>query len=159
MQCIVFIAYCMSCTLLCAVSISILLMCACERSTRVTGMPAATSQKDFSLNLTCAGGDTGTSTRMFVVFSDAQNPENRSTTLSLSKDSVAKNVGIEIQRENERLVNFGPESGEVNQWMVGEFANEPVNIKLKARYISTSLVQEPTPGSANADATFVISYK
>src|SRR5690606_37975547 len=43
MQCIVFIAYCMSCTLLCAVSISILLMCACERSTRVTGMPAATS--------------------------------------------------------------------------------------------------------------------
>jgi type 1 fimbria pilin len=43
--------------------------------------------------------------------------------------------------------------------MVGEFANEPVNIKLKARYISTSLVQEPTPGSANADATFVISYK
>ncbi|WP_187427511.1 fimbrial protein [Comamonas sp. Z1] len=115
--------------------------------------------KDFSLNLTCAGGDTGTSTRMFVVFSDAQNPANRSTTLSLSKDSVAKNVGIEIQRENERLVNFGPESGEVNQWMVGEFANEPVNIKLKARYISTSLVQEPTPGSANADATFVISYK
>ncbi|MDH1336637.1 type 1 fimbrial protein, partial [Comamonas thiooxydans] len=115
--------------------------------------------KDFSLSLACAGGDIGTSTRMFVVFSDAQNPANRSTTLSLSKDSVAKNVGIEIQRENEELVSFGPESGEVNQWMVGEFGNEPVNIKLKARYTATSLVQEPTPGSANADATFVISYK
>lgn len=115
--------------------------------------------KDFSLSLACAGGDTGTSTRMFVVFSDAQNPANRSTTLSLSEDSVAKNVGIEIQRENEELVSFGPESGEVNQWMVGEFGNEPVNIKLKARYTWTSLVQEPTPGSANADATFVISYK
>ncbi|BCX52395.1 MULTISPECIES: fimbrial protein [Comamonas] len=115
--------------------------------------------KDFSLSLACAGGDTGTSTRMFVVFSDAQNPANRSTTLSLSEDSVAKNVGIEIQRENEELVSFGPESGEVNQWMVGEFGNEPVNIKLKARYTWTSLVQKPTPGSANADATFVISYK
>lgn len=113
--------------------------------------------KDFSLSLACSGGDIGTTTRMFVVFSDSQNPENRSTTLSLSKNSVAKNVGIEIQRENDQLVSFGPESGEANQWMVGEFGNEPVNIKLKARYTSTSL--EPTPGSANADATFVISYK
>ncbi|MCO8248327.1 fimbrial protein [Comamonas thiooxydans] len=113
--------------------------------------------KDFSLSLACAGGDIGASTRMFVVFSDSQNPDNRSTTLSLSKNSVAKNVGIEIQRENDQLVSFGPESGEANQWVVGEFGNEPVNIKLKARYTSTSL--EPTPGSANADATFVMSYK
>jgi type 1 fimbria pilin len=74
--------------------------------------------KDFSLSLACAGGDTGTSTRMFVVFSDAQNPANRSTTLSLSEDSVAKNVGIEIQRENEELVSFGPESGRsISGWL------------------------------------------
>ncbi|EFI59100.1 Fimbrial protein, partial [Comamonas thiooxydans] len=54
--------------------------------------------------------------------------------------------------------------GDVNQWMVGEIGENnmavtPLNIKLKARYTSTSRVQEPTPGSANADATFVISYK
>ncbi|UUC92014.1 MULTISPECIES: fimbrial protein [Comamonas] len=115
--------------------------------------------KDFTLNLTCSGGGTGATTRMFIVFSDAQNPANRSTTLSLSGDSVAKNVGIEIQRENDQLVRFGPESEEVHQWKVGEFGNGPVDIKLKARYTWTSLVQRPTPGSANADATFVISYK
>lgn len=115
--------------------------------------------KDFSLNLTCSGGDIDTTTRMFIAFSDTQNPANRSTTLSLTEDSVAKNVGIEIQRENGQLVRFGPVSGEEEQWMVGEFGNESVNIKLKARYIGASLVQEPTPGSANAYATFIISYK
>jgi len=115
--------------------------------------------KDFSLNLTCSGGDIDTTTRMFIAFSDTQNPANRSTTLSLTEDSVAKNVGIEIQRENDQLVRFGSVSGEEEQWMAGEFGNESVNIKLKARYIGTSLVQEPTPGSANAYATFIISYK
>ncbi|WP_145914928.1 type 1 fimbrial protein [Comamonas thiooxydans] len=120
--------------------------------------------KDFNLSLTCFAGQIGATTRVFIVISDSHNPANRSTTLSLSRDSVAKNVGIEIQRENEQLVSFGPETGDVNQWMVGEIGENnmavtPLNIKLKARYTSTSRVQEPTPGSANADATFVISYK
>lgn len=115
--------------------------------------------KDFNLRLQCSGGDAGSMTRMFIVFSDTTNPSNRSSTLSLSKDSKAKNVGIEILRDNGELVRYGPESGEENQWMVGEFGNVPVDIKLRARYVGTSMTLKPTVGSANANATFTISYK
>ncbi|MDH1477009.1 fimbrial protein [Comamonas thiooxydans] len=114
---------------------------------------------DFNLRLQCSGGDPNTTTRMFIVFSDSTNPSNRSSTLSLSKDSTAKNVGIEILRDNGELVRYGPESGEENQWMVGEFGNVPVDIKLRARYVGTSMTLPPTVGSANANATFTISYK
>ena len=115
--------------------------------------------KDFNLRLQCSGGDPNSTTRMFIVFSDSTNPSNRSSTLSLSKDSKAKNVGIEILRDNGELVRYGPESGEENQWMVGEFGNVPVDIKLRARYVGTSMTLKPTVGSANANATFTISYK
>ncbi|MGB6098238.1 MAG: fimbrial protein [Comamonas thiooxydans] len=115
--------------------------------------------KDFNLRLQCSGGDAHTTTRMFIVMSDPMNPSNRSSTLSLSNDSEAKNVGIEILRENGELVRYGPESGAENQWMVGEFGNVPVDIKLRARYVGTSMILKPTVGTANAYATFVISYK
>lgn len=115
--------------------------------------------KDFSLRLRCSGGDDGSTTRMFIVFSDSTTPSNRSSTLSLTKDSGAKNVGVEILREDGELVRYGPESGEMNQWSVGEFGNVPVEIKLRARYVGTSMERAPTPGSANANATFTISYK
>ncbi|MDT4844435.1 Fimbrial protein [compost metagenome] len=115
--------------------------------------------KDFNIRLRCSGGDRGSTTRMFIVFSDSTNPSNRSSTLSLTKDSVAKNVGIEILRDNGELVHYGPESGAQNQWMVGEFGNVPVDIKLRARYVGTSMDQAPTSGSANANATFTINYK
>lgn len=115
--------------------------------------------KDFNLRLQCSGGDDRTTTRMFIVFSDSTTPSNRSSTLSLSSDSEAKNVGIEILRENGELVRYGPESGAENQWMVGEFGNVPVDIKLRARYVGTSMSLKPTVGTANAFATFTISYK
>nr|WP_255539172.1 fimbrial protein [Comamonas sp. NyZ500] len=115
--------------------------------------------KDFNLRLQCSGGDANTTTRMFIVFSDSTTPSNRSSTLSLSSDSEAKNVGIEILRENGELVRYGPESGAENQWMVGEFGNVPVDIKLRARYVGTSMSLKPTVGTANALATFTISYK
>ena len=115
--------------------------------------------KDFNLRLQCSGGDANTTTRMFIVFSDSTTPSNRSSTLSLSSDSEAKNVGIEILRENGELVRYGPESGAENQWMVGEFGNVPVDIKLRARYVGTSMSLKPTVGTANAFATFTISYK
>ncbi|WP_177340825.1 fimbrial protein [Comamonas thiooxydans] len=100
--------------------------------------------KDFNLRLQCSGGDANTTTRMFIVFSDSTTPSNRSSTLSLSSDSEAKNVGIEILRENGELVRYGPESGAENQWMVGEFGNVPVDIKLRARYVGTSMSLKPT---------------
>ncbi|KGD90456.1 hypothetical protein JL37_21185 [Achromobacter sp. RTa] len=115
--------------------------------------------KDFELKLSCSGGDPDTTTRMYITFTDASDSSNRTSTLSLSKDSTAKNVGLEILRSDNTLVRYESELGGANQWLVGEYGNVEVNIPLRARYIGTSANQAPTPGSANAYAIFTMNYK
>ncbi|WP_411387782.1 fimbrial protein [Pseudomonas aeruginosa] len=116
--------------------------------------------KKFDLKLRCSGGEEGSTTRMFVTFTDASNPGNTSGVLSLSAASKASGVGIQIRRADGQVVRYGPDSsqaGNVNQWQIGEFGNVDVVVPLQAGYIKTA--SQVTPGSANGSATFTLSYQ
>jgi type 1 fimbria pilin len=122
----------------------------------------ASPYKPFSIDLTCAGGTTGTSTKMYITLSDATKPDNRSGLLSLSStgSGAAKGVAVEIRRPDDSVVSFGPDSaasGNPNQWFIGQFGNTNVSIPLKARYVKTQ--STITNGEANAKATFTMSYQ
>ncbi|EDT42058.1 Fimbrial protein [Burkholderia ambifaria MEX-5] len=114
--------------------------------------------------LTCAGATqiAGTmgKTDMYITLTDVTNPGNRSSTLSLTRDSTATGVGIQILRGGNTLVSYGPDSkeaGNQNQWFVGTYSNATVSIPLKARYIATDA--KVGPGTANGAATFTMSYQ
>ncbi|MBU4632475.1 fimbrial protein [Pseudomonas chlororaphis subsp. aurantiaca] len=121
---------------------------------------ATNPARPLEIRLQCSGGDAGAHTRMFMTLSDAANPGNRSTTLSLLSGTSATGVGIQILRSDDTPVSFGPDSavaGNPNQWQIGEFGNGQVTIPLKARYIPTG--GKVGPGTANAAATFTMSYQ
>ena len=121
---------------------------------------AANPARPLEIRLQCSGGDPGAHTRMFMTLSDAANPGNRSTTLSLLSGSSATGVGIQILRSDDTLVGFGPDSaiaGNPNQWQVGEFGNGLVTIPLRARYIPTD--GKVGLGTADAAVTFTMSYQ
>jgi type 1 fimbria pilin len=122
----------------------------------------ASPYKPFSIDLTCSGGTTGTSTRMYITLSDATTPGNRGGLLSLSStgSGAAEGVAIEIRRLDDSIVSYGHDSaasGNPNQWFIGQFGNVDVSIPLKARYVKTAPAVKP--GEANAKATFTMSYQ
>ncbi|SFQ70973.1 Fimbrial protein [Pseudomonas sp. NFPP07] len=98
---------------------------------------------------------------MFVTLTDAVSPGNSSSNLSLVPGpTTASGVSVQILRGDGTPVSYGPDSAETgnpNQWQVGEFGNVMVTIPLKARYIQTAT--SVRPGSANAAATFTMSYQ
>ncbi|MBN3734948.1 fimbrial protein [Burkholderia sp. Tr-20390] len=115
----------------------------------------------FDIALTCSGGNAGTSTNAYVTLTDATAPGNTSTTLSLSNDSTASGIGVQILKNGSPL-GFGPDStavGNTNQWYAGRVAQGQVSltVPLSARYVQTGATVKP--GSANARATFTLSYQ
>ncbi|WP_414429646.1 fimbrial protein [Burkholderia cenocepacia] len=125
------------------------------------GVGTTTTPNPFEIALACSGGLAGTSTNAYVTLTDTTMPGNTSTTLSLTKDSKASGVGIQILKNGTPL-GFGPDSaavGNTNQWYAGTIAQGQANLKipLSARYVQTG--EKVTPGSANARATFTLSYQ
>ncbi|WP_416048458.1 fimbrial protein [Cupriavidus basilensis] len=120
-----------------------------------------TEIRPFEIRLQCSGGNQGTATRMYMTMTDASNSSNRSGVLSLSSNSKAKGVGIQILRgTNDSVVSYGPDSSQSNnpnQWFIGQYGNIAVTIPFKARYIQTAA--QVTPGAANGLATFTMSYQ
>jgi len=130
-------------------------------SKRFTGVGSTSPEKPFKIALTCSGGDAGTSTRPFVTLTDKTNPGNRSTTLSLTQESGAAGVGIQILKDG-TVLGYGPDSsaaGNTNQWSAGTIAQGTTSyeIPLSAHYVQTS--PTITPGSADGRATFTMSYQ
>lgn len=118
--------------------------------------------KPFSIDLSCSGGSTGATTRMYITLTDSTNPGNRGNRLTLSSkgSTAAKGVALEIRRADDSVVSFGPDSsvtGNPNQWFVGQFGNTSTSIPLRARYVTTSFPL--VAGQANAAATFMMSYQ
>lgn len=114
----------------------------------------------LEIRLQCSGGNAGTTTKMFTTLTDANTPGNRSGTLSLASNSTVSGVGIQILRSDGTAVSYGPDSAETgnpNQWKVGEFGNTMVTIPLKAHYIQTST--NVRAGKAEGAATFTMSYQ
>jgi len=96
-----------------------------------------------------------------VTLTDATNTGNRSNVLTLSPDSQAKGVGIEVLK-GDTVLAYGPDSnatGNLNQWHAGTISTgmSTFSIPLTARYVQTDPVV--TPGSANGRATFTMSYQ
>ncbi|KWH60419.1 fimbrial protein [Burkholderia anthina] len=125
---------------------------------------ATSSAVPFNIRLLCSGAGqiTGTPGKAltYITLTDATNPGNRSDMLSLSSDSTATGVGIQILRSDGSIVSYGPDSsaeGNPNQWYVGEYGNGTVDIPLKARYAGEG--GKVGPGSANGLATFTMSYQ
>ncbi|AMS17603.1 fimbrial protein [Pseudomonas chlororaphis] len=127
----------------------------------MTGPGVTTSSSPLEIRLKCSGGNEGSTTRMFLTLTDAVSPGNRSSNLSLLPGpATASGVSVQILRGDGTPVSYGPDSAETgnpNQWQVGEFGNVMVIIPFKARYIQTAT--SVRPGSANAAATFTMSYQ
>jgi len=122
------------------------------------GTPAG--RENFQIDLSCNGGKT-----VYVTLTDATDPSNRSNLLTLSKDSSAGNVKLQIlKRSDYTPVNFGPDSAVLNnpgQWLFGSSGAPGTtgnnrSILLAAQYVSTGPV---TPGTVNAVATFTLYYQ
>ncbi|RQT14447.1 type 1 fimbrial protein [Burkholderia contaminans] len=124
------------------------------------GVGTTTPERDFSIKLNCVGGDEGTSTNAHVTLTDNSNPGNLSNQLSLSPDSDASGVAVQVLK-NGKPLSFGPDSsaaGNPGQWEAGNIPQGmgTFTIPLTARYIQTGA--KVKGGNANAVATFTMSY-
>lgn len=94
-----------------------------------------------------------------MVISDATTPANRSSTLTLSPDSTAAGVGIQVLH-NGNVVLYGADSSSaatVNQFAIGDNLVGLVSIPLSAQYIRTDA--DLRAGSVRGAATFTMSYQ
>ncbi|MCY1526786.1 Fimbrial protein [compost metagenome] len=130
-------------------------------ATTFNGVGSTSPHQKFEIGLRCSGGDPETATRAYVTLTDAATPGNTSNRLSLSGDSTAKGIAIQILKDN-TVLSYGPDSGaagNTNQWSAGTInqGQAGFSIPLEARYVQTE--PEITVGSANASATFTMSYQ
>jgi len=119
-----------------------------------SGVGSVAGRQLFNLSFACASG-----AQISVVITDVVNPMNRSNVLTLAPDSTAKGVGIQILKDQNIPVLFGPDAagpGVDNQWLIGASPNGLLLLPLTAQYIRTGDV---SPGSVRALATFTMSYQ
>ncbi|MDW9250284.1 fimbrial family protein [Burkholderia cepacia] len=95
-----------------------------------------------------------------MTLTDQTNNLNQSNQLSLTKDSTAAGLKVQILKDGKPL-SYGPDSnetGNVNQWKAGNIpeGQSTFSIPLTARYIQTGTVKG---GTANAVATFTMNYQ
>jgi type 1 fimbria pilin len=139
--------------------------CSVQSPSKQVAMPVAsgrylpsvgstTGDTAFSIALDCP-----TPVSVAVTFTDASEPNNVGSTLSLSTDSTAKGVGYQIVYNN-KVINYGPDSSAANN--INQFSVAPagtvgsLTIPFTARYVRTGTI---VPGSADAKATFTMSYQ
>jgi len=119
------------------------------------------SPTSFSISLSCTGGDVGTSLYPYVTLTDAAHSGNITDTLTLSAQSNATGVGIQILHEAD-VLKYGPDSSSpenINRWKAGEIKRGMAvfQIPLRARYVRTHSPLQP--GVANGQATFTLSWR
>lgn len=100
---------------------------------------------------------------LHATLTDASNPANTSNTLTLSGNSTATGVGIQMFRPGETTaLGLGPDSsakGNTNQWYVGSTSASggTLNVPIVAKYVKTLPVIKP--GSVSARSTITFSYQ
>ncbi|MGC1330298.1 fimbrial protein [Pseudomonas sp.] len=133
-----------------------------QRDTRdFTGPGSTTQAVPFSLRLACEGGGGGDSLFVHLTLSDASDPGNRTTVLSLRNDATALGVGVQVLRSNGQPVSYGADAGHVGnpgQWLAGAVVagQRSFEVPLLARFTQTG--NTVTPGTAGALATFTFAY-
>ncbi|OOE61634.1 fimbrial protein [Salinivibrio kushneri] len=118
-------------------------------------------ERNFSISLMC---DPNVS--VYATMTDVNNPDYVGNILKPSPSSVAKGVGLQLFKYNDKTpINFGPDSphkGNINQWYVGGGSNTPersYTIPFKARYIKLPNESDITPGEFQAEASITFSYQ
>ncbi|WNC92927.1 fimbrial protein [Paraburkholderia sp. FT54] len=118
------------------------------------GIGSVAAPQSFQLSLACATG-----AKVSITLTDSVNPSNRTNTLTLTTDSTAQGIGVQVLNSTGSPVSFGPDSaapGNTNQWLIGDSPNGSLVVPMQARYIRTGAV---SPGSVKALATFTMSYQ
>ncbi len=118
------------------------------------GVGATSGGQAFSLSFSCAPG-----AKVYMTLTDSVNVANRTNTLTLSSDSSARGVGIQVLDATGAPVTFGADSDAAanpGQWLIGTSPSGTLQVPLTARYIRTGAV---VPGSVKGLATFTMSYQ
>ena len=126
---------------------------------RFSGMGSTSDPKNFVIALQCSGGDAGRSTEVYLTLTDQTKLSNRSAVLSLTADSTAQGVGIQV-KSAAAVISYGPDSAAAdnpNRWRAGAAVNGLFNIPMTASYVQTGSAVKG--GSANGRATFTMSYQ
>ncbi|PRY05870.1 type 1 fimbria pilin [Paraburkholderia sp. BL25I1N1] len=119
------------------------------------GIGSTAGAQVFSIDLDC----TGPNAAVFVTLTDNTSPTNRSGILSLTPESSAQGVGLQILIRG-NPVSFGADSavaGNPNQTFAGTAGVGLLNIPLIVRYMATSM--PVGAGTVGAVATFTMSYQ
>jgi type 1 fimbria pilin len=124
---------------------------------RISALPtvgSTTGDTAIPISLNCDGP-----VSIYVTLTDASNPSNVGNTLSLTTNSSAQGVAYQILYGS-TVINYGADSsavGNKNQVKLGSVsAAGSFPVSLSARYVRTGAI---VPGSANALATFTMSYQ
>ncbi|AZF20921.1 fimbrial protein [Pseudomonas sp. R3-52-08] len=125
---------------------------------RLTEIGSVAGRTPFNIGMNC-----DPSISVHMVITDAQNPGNTGSVLTLSNDSEARGVGYQILRENSPI-NFGPASsiaGALNQFKVVSSTGSAGGRYLIPFYIQyhRTASSRPGVGTANANAVFTMSYQ
>ncbi|QIN60575.1 hypothetical protein SBC1_05510 [Caballeronia sp. SBC1] len=119
-----------------------------------SGVGAIAGSQTFNLGFACTTG-----AQVSIVITDAVTPSNRTTALTLKPESTATGIGIQLLRNANTLVAFGPDASGpsvANQWLIGGSPNGLLQVPLTAQYIRTGVVKA---GTVKALATFTMSYQ
>ncbi|MFY0475201.1 fimbrial protein [Achromobacter marplatensis] len=121
----------------------------------LSGTGATAGRTSFSLLLQC--GDARTD--VYIALTDANQPANTSSVLTLDASSSALNVGVNLLRADGGRVKLGPETaglGSASQWFAGSMTGAGA-IELSAEYVATG--QPVVAGTVRASALFNLMYQ
>lgn len=108
------------------------------------------------LSLRCPAG-----VSVFATLTDATEPSNTGSILTLTQDSTATGVGLKIYKNNDTTpLSFGPPSpikGNLNQWKLSTGTETTPSVVFRASYVNTD--GSPTAGSVKGIATITFSYQ
>ncbi|WP_327440079.1 fimbrial protein [Pseudomonas donghuensis] len=111
-----------------------------------------TAPQPLEIRLNCVGGSSGSRLNVSYTITDASNPGNQSSTISLASHATARGIGIRLLRNDNTPIVLG------TRQPGGTVGSGPVThrIPLRAQYVQTTA--QVTPGSAPGRATFLMSY-
>ena len=112
----------------------------------------ATAPQPLEIRLNCVGGSSGSRLNVSYTVSDASNPGNQTSIISLASNASADGIGIRLLRNDNTPIVLG------TRQPGGTVGAGPVThrIPLFAQYVQTAT--RVTPGSAPGRATFLMSY-
>lgn len=111
-----------------------------------------TAPQPLEIRLNCVGGSSGSRLNVSYTVSDASNPGNQTSIISLASNASARGIGIRLLRSDNTPIMLG------TRQPGGTVGAGPVThrIPLLAQYVQTTA--RVTPGSAPGRAMFLMSY-